>query len=169
MQLEDAFPLTDEERDRLATVPRAFHDEAFWSRWAIHAHVELADAYRAGEISLPDALQLLRNCSLGCSTRARLLITARFIDRVLPIKPKTLNRRKPPFPTWIKRMGAKAVAIVHEGLPDLELAPHEMNGWTTKKLELAVQLIVTLGMCSETRKPTPRTLYKWYGQFRAPK
>ncbi len=107
-------------------------------------------------------MAFVRSCSLGCSVNERITLVALTVERGLAVTPRTLRRKRPPFPTWIRRSAATLVQMLSEDHPEEPLAPNEMNGWTTPILETAIEWLKTLGLCDGAHPIRPRTLYGWW-------
>jgi hypothetical protein len=161
MTLAEEFALTAEEQLRLDEAPFRGTDASGWRRFAGYIQEQLLAAYAAGEVDLRQALNVMRSCSLGCSLNDRIIMMAHMVERALHISPKTLNRKRPPHPTWLRHSAAALVSMLHEEHPDQPVAPNEANDWTTPILEIAIAWLVTLRLCDSRQPIRPRTLYDW--------
>jgi hypothetical protein len=166
--LEEAFALTAAERARLDAAPFRGADERGWALFAGQMQKQILSGYAEGEMDLRRALEVMRACSLGCAVKDRIVIMANMVEQALRTSPRTLNRKRPPHPTWLRRSAATLVQVVNEQSPDQPIAPHHFNEWTTPTLETAIAWLTALGMVDPAHPVRPRTLYEWYREHRDP-
>ena len=157
MTLNEAFPITPEERARLDAAPFLGTDEDGWSAFAGMIHEQVLIGYAAGEMELRRVFEVMRSCSLHCRLNDRITWLALTVERALPITPK--KRKRLQNPEWLKKSAASLVSMLREDRPGEPWAPNEGNEWTTAILNDAIAWLVTLGLCEP--KIDPRTLYRW--------
>lgn len=161
--LSEALELTPEEKARIRAAPFRPGDDG-WRSFAAAVHEQVLAAYASGEMDLRRVFEVMRSCSLGCSARDRIAILGLTAHRSVQIEPKSLKRKRPVHPTWVKNSAAALVQMLHEEFPDEPLAPNAMNRWRTRILKTAIAWLATLGLCDSTI--LPRTVYDWYRRVR---
>lgn len=159
MKLAEAFAATPDETARLAAAPFAGTDEAGWSHFAAGVHEQVVAAYSDGDITLEAALRAVRSCSIGCRLEHRITILALTAEKALRNPPTHKLRKQQGTPLWVRRSAANLVDMFREDNPNANIAPNEMNGWTTPVLEAAGAWLVALGLSESV---APRTLYQWW-------
>ncbi len=154
-----SFELTDDERRRLETLPFNPGNDG-WKSFASLVHQQLLAAYESGEIDFRQMLSTMRGCAIGCDLATRISLIALTVERGLRIKPRDLNRKKPPYPTWLRNSAGSLVQMLREEFPEKPVAPNETNNWTTDILETAKAWLVALSLCPP--EITCRTIYEWH-------
>ena len=168
MTLDEAFALTAAERSRLDAAPFRGTDERAWALFAGQMQEQILSGYEDGEMDLRRALEVMRACSLGCALKDRIVIMANMVEQALRKTPRTLNRRRPLHPTWLRRSAVTLLQVVSEQFPDQPIAPHHFNEWTTPTLDTAIAWLAALGLVDAAHPVRPRTLYEWYREHRDP-
>lgn len=157
LTLDEAFPITPEERAGFDAAPFRGVDEDRWQAFAAFVHEEVLAGYAAGETDFRRMMKVMRSCSLPCRQKDRITLLALTADRALRVEPA--HRKRPPNPTWVMHSAAALVSMLREARPDEPLAPTDSNGYSTPIINDAIRQLVTLGLCESI---DPRTLYTWY-------
>jgi hypothetical protein len=157
---EPAFPLSEDERSRVASAPFRVTPEG-WRRFALSIHDCVIHGYRHGEMGFKRALEIMRLCSLGCSEHDRVELLALTADRALRLTPKTRNASPPPYPAWQRKAAVDLVLQLKQELPDL----------TDRLLRKeAIRWLTTVGLAAEysarQRRLSDRTLERWVREHR---
>ena len=145
-----AFPLTEEERARLARGP-APNDPGHW-RWMASAVLGiLVDCYRDGDVTFERMFEIMRGCALGCDAAARVMLLGMLAERTLTTKPTKIARDSK-YSRAQQRIAARLVRHVYEeqGIK-LEAALLDTIPW-----------LVWLGICDESNPISVATLRDWY-------
>ncbi len=82
------FAPTPKERERLDAAPFRGTNAEGWLQFAVACHEGLLASYAEGEIDPRRALKLARICSLGCTTKDRIMLEANLVEQMLRIEPK---------------------------------------------------------------------------------
>lgn len=160
LTLDEAFPITPEERAGFDAAPFRGVDEDRWRAFASFVHEEVLAGYASGETDFRRMMKVMRSCSLPCRHKDRIMLLALTADRALRIEPP--HRKRPPNPTWVKHSAAALVSMLREARPDEPLAPNSENGYSTRILKDALQQLVTFGLCAIDQ----RTLHRWYNAWK---
>lgn len=157
----DLYDITPAERVQLDAFPVRLTAED-WRSFAWSLYEGVIDSYARGETDFEQMMSAMRLCSLGCRSTDRLLLLGLTVERALRITPKSLNRRRPPFPTWLKRASVAVVRLLKEMNPAVTSGANELSDWSSPVLVSASAWLVSLALC-DPKNPIPtHTLYKWY-------
>jgi hypothetical protein len=108
------FRLTDAELARLAAAPFQ-SDASHWAEFAARFEPYILEGYSSGEMELEEAIRVMRQCALGCDVLIRLMLLGMFVERGLAKRPKSLNRKRPPYPEWLKGVELEPSRHVQRG------------------------------------------------------
>ena len=112
----------------------------------------LLQAYAGGHVGYQETVETMRRCGTRMYWQDAYALYETFFGLVPLITPKTtLNRKKPPFPAWIKRL-AVSLANTLESKNDRRWLLDEV-------LEETIRRIVSLGVC---KRMATKTLHGWY-------
>jgi len=162
--LAEVWALTAEERTRLAEAPFP-NDPEHWRWFAARMHTHALDGYAAGEVDLRRLLTYTRMCALGCALRDRITLEALMVERVLTVTPKTLNRRPPQYPAWVREAAGDLVRMLAEQYPDETVTPSR-EGEPSAILRRALDWLTAWGFSTPAAPIRPKTLYGWYRDVR---
>ena len=151
------FELSQRERARLEAIPVAMGIEP-----SKEVTDSLLTAYADGEIDFRRMIAVTRSCSLGCTIRERVMLLAIMAELGLRIKPKKLRRRRPTYPTWLRRVAGLLIKNLSEEYPDLPLAPSVYSPNRSPILGLAQIFLVGNGFFDGLKPVSQRRLYDWY-------
>lgn len=162
MRLDEAFPLTPDERERIARSPLVHSRAEHWRAFAAGVHEQVVLAFRDGEITFERMMRSMRSCSLGCDVKDRVTLLALTAERALEFTAPSL-RRQQGNPLWVRQAAASLVQMLREDRPGEALVPNEGNGYSTPLLSDAVQWLKALDICDHL--PNIRTLHRWYVEY----
>ena len=154
----EIWGLTEAERVRLAAAPFAGAPADHWRAFSAVIHEKVLEGYAAGEVDLRRVLEVMRACSLGCTATDRIRLMAMTAERALKIRPKNLNRRRPPHPTWVKKSAGDFVRLIESR--GLVVTPSEHGDGSAPGLELVRHWFESLELSGQSL--TAGTLYDWY-------
>lgn len=157
MSLDEIFPLTEEEKNRLARLPGPASTDD-WLVTAKSLQRNLIQAYADRAITFRRLMEVVRSTSLGCTTQNRVTLLGVAAETALRTKPSLplRNGKRPRYPMALKIAAVDMVERIRELSPDANLLPC---------LELAVQWIEVLRLF--TVPPNVRTLNRWYIERRS--
>jgi len=163
--LKEFFEPDDEERARLEKAPFP-SDPKHWYEFAKRFVPLVVQAYRDGEVDLHRMIALTRSCSLGCVFSKQMMFTAYVALAGLRFTPKTLNRKRPPHPEWVRRSAASLITMLREDSPDEPFSPTERSGSSSKILDTAHAWLTAAGLFEGVEPVSPSRLYDWYRETR---
>lgn len=113
--------------------------------------------YASGELTFESAERACRRCSNTCDRFAENGVGYQ-MNRITPT---TLSRRRPEFPSWVRRVAVTILRVLDEEHPG-HLAPGHYTAWTSPTLRVALDWLLTLGVFDAETLITPKTLYGWF-------
>jgi hypothetical protein len=120
------------------------------------------EAYASGEVDYEHTSKAISRCAYasGHDSLSDRVISST-IERLNLTTPKELNRSRPPFPRWVKRLAGTLVLLLVQENPAsrVSIDPHTN---TSPILNAALEWLVTLGICSHDELPSSRTMQRWY-------
>lgn len=159
--LPEVWALTTAERERLAAAPFPM-DPEHWRWFAATMHEHALEGYQAGELDFRTLLTYTRACALGCTLKDRITLTALMVERGLAVTPKTLKRRRPPYPRWVQQAAGELVRALEGAHPGEAVAPSSGRDGSSPILHRALGWLTTVGLVDPAWPLRPLTLYKWY-------
>ncbi len=159
MTLEEFFEPSNEELARLKKAPFPF-DSKHWYKFARRFVHLVLQAYRDGEVDLHRMIALTRNCSLGCVFSKQKRFMAYVALAGLRFTPKTLNRKRPPHPEWVRRSAGHLIEMLMQ-VSDEPMAPSVYSS-SSKILENATACLIAAGLYEGAEPVGSRQLYDWY-------
>jgi hypothetical protein len=151
----EVWGLSDEERARLADAPFTTSSAEHWRWFASAAHMQALRGYAAGEMNERRLLAVVRACSLGCTVTDRIRLMAMTAERALKIRPKALNRRRPPYAAWVKKLACDGLRLFEQ--QGLVVSPSADSG-TSPALNETLAWLKALDLCDVS----PKQLYTWH-------
>lgn len=76
--------------------------------------IDALEAYKSGEMDLLQTLKVVDRIAARASPSMRLAIIGGLAIRALYIEPKQINRSKPPYPKWLKKLAVDWVFLFQE-------------------------------------------------------
>lgn len=154
---------------------------AIQERLATHVAAAALLAYKSGEMDLLSVLNITATSANLCGSEFRtMLVGETALMTLVAGKPKLLNRRKSPYPTWVKRLAVDIIIILRKANPGMKLTSTSAKAAKGKRsaLELtavyldalqlgpAPKLLWQEGMPMDAGRPreriSTRTLHRWY-------
>jgi hypothetical protein len=110
-------------------------------------------AYKAGEMDLVQALNVVHRCAVGSDQLTRILGEAAAGGLALG-EPKLLNRRKPAYPAWLKRFAVDLVDRTQKQFPQMPLSTKDER--VTSVLQFTVRILAANNLCPMPPRPDRR-------------
>ena len=161
VELPGVWALTPDERARLAAAPFPMNPEQ-WRVFAVVMHEQALMGYGAGEMEFRTLMTYTRACALGCTVQDRRVLTALMVERALRITPKTLNRRRPPYPRWLQKAAGELVRALKDTYPGEAVPPSTGRDGSSPILQRALAWLTAVGFTDRSSPLRPLTLYRWY-------
>lgn len=161
--LEEFFEPNDEELTRLKKAPFP-SDPKHWHALAKGMVPLWVQAYRDGEVDFQRMIALTRSCSLGCVFSKQKQFMAYVALAGLRFTPKTLNRKRPPHPEWVKESAASLIDMLKEAYPDKPVSPSVHS--SSDILDTAHAWLTAAGLFEGAKPVSPSRLYDWYRETR---
>jgi hypothetical protein len=175
--LEREFPLTSAEKARLQAAPFQ-SSPADWAAFAIATSESVLTGYECGEITFRGAIEVVHSCAIGCIPAHRVFILGRTAHRLLRIKPKERNAKRPLYPAWVKKAAVELVALIREKRPDLPLRTSSASSSSVFQETIKWLIALTLSPAPPAKNARPirgrkslatplseDTLHRWHQEY----
>lgn len=130
-------------------------------------------AYRAGEMDLAQALNVVHRCAAG-SNEITQILGETATGALAAGEPKLLNRRKPAYPAWVKRFAVDLVDHTRKRFPQMPLSSKDKSP-RSSVLQFVTFILAANYLCPMPPRPDRRvrgdhgtpalsveTVYRWY-------
>jgi hypothetical protein len=160
-RLDPSFRLTPTEQQQREVALR-LEDAATWVNMVWAAIGPIADSYENGDLTLQDALRLVRRLSIACVLPARLQLLGRMVLVALTRSPRPRARgeRRPPHSKVVRDVTAEFVLWLKEQHPDQRRSPTAYEQ-SSPLIDRAVATLTAIGWFEDQPIPQPGTVDDW--------